>query len=286
MTVLITTATGKVGKHIARNMIAAGDKPRLFVRDPEAIKAVFPEGEYEIAQGELYDADSIRSAMQGVEAVFFPGLDSLAADLSYADHIINAAVGAGTQRIVFLSAFMADSSSDSAFVKMMGVLEDKVKASGLDYTILGAEWFMDNFFGYVADGVLAMPFGQGQNSFVATDDVGEVAAEALRGGHENRSYIITGPQTMDHNGVTAVIAEAVGKPCVYKALNEEQFREKTAALGWEQWQTELYIDITSFMREGQIAGTSDDVEKILGRKPMSLSEFVGQYQQEFTALCG
>lgn len=286
MTTLIATAAGKVGKHIASNMIAVGDKPRLYVRDPVKIKGIFPEGKYEVAEGDLYDAEAIRTAMEGVDAVFFPGLDSLAADLSYTDHIINAAVDAGAKRVVFLSAFMADSNSDSPFVKMMGTLEDKVKASGLGYTILGAEWFMDNFFGYVSGGELNMPFGKGQNSFIATDDIGAVAAEVLKGNeHVNRSYILTGPETLDHHQVVAMIAEVVGKPCSYNALTVEQFREKTEAGGWESWMTELYVDITKFMRDGMVAGTSSDVETILGRPPMSLREFVTKYKDQFSVLC-
>ena len=287
MTVLITTATGKVGQSAASDLIASGDKPRLYVRDIAKAKDLFPGAGYDVAQGDLYDKDAMRQAMTGIDGVFMAGLDSLAADLSYAENIINSAVDAGVKHIVMLSAFMADASSASPFVKMMGAIEDMIKASGLNYTILGGEWFMENFFGYVSGGELAMPFGHGKNSFVSTQDIGAVVAEVLRNpaAHTNKSYIMTGPETLDHDDVVAVISKVVGKPCVYKALTEEEFRQKTAAIGWEQWMTDLYVDITAFMRDGMVAGTSEDVRTILGRAPMSLEQFVTQYKAEFSALC-
>lgn len=286
MTALITTATGKVGSAIAATMIEAGDCPRLYVRDAQKLAAMMPSGDYQVATGDLLDKEGMRQAMQGIEAVFMPGLDSFGSDLRYAENIISNAVDASVERIVFLSAFMADAGSDSPFVAMMGVLEDMVRASGLDYTMLGAEWFMENFFGYIASGELAMPFGQGRNSFVSVQDIAAVAVEALAGGkHANKSYILTGPETLDHDDVAAVVAEVTGKPCTYRALNEMEFREKTAGLGWEQWMTDLYVDITKFMRDGMVAGTSGDVEAVLGRPPISLREFVAMHRDEFAALC-
>ena len=90
---------------------------------------------------------------------------------------------------------------------------------------------------------------------------------------------------MDHYGVVDVIADVTGKSCVYNELTVEQFRQVTAEMGWEEWMTDLYIDITAFMRDGMVAGTSDGVEKILGRPPMSLKDFVTKHRNEFSALC-
>jgi uncharacterized protein YbjT (DUF2867 family) len=106
MTILVTGATGRVGRHVVQKLIDRGARVRVLVRDPA--KADFP-AQVEVAQGELLDLDAVRAAMRGVRTLFL--LNAVAADeFTQAIIALNLAREAGIERVVYLSVFGAHRS--------------------------------------------------------------------------------------------------------------------------------------------------------------------------------
>lgn len=287
MTILVIGATGHVGQHVSRQLIAAGDTPRVLLRDVEKIRNLLPQGGYEFAKGDFFDSDALDAAMEGVEAAFMLTVDAYADDLTYAQNIVNSARKMGVKRIVLLSCPRADSSSDVPFTRWHGEAEDMVRASGLQYVFLRPDWFMDNFQYYVINGELAMPFGTGRNSFVAAEDIAAVAVVALKDAKfAGRTLSITGPEAFDHEQVVSVISEVTGKSCTYKDLTPDEFTERKLAEGWPEETIDQYIQITQYMRDGEIWGPTTDVQEVTGRSPKTLKNFFVDNKAHFTAACG
>jgi uncharacterized protein YbjT (DUF2867 family) len=143
--ILVTGATGTTGGEVVRQLAEAGVSARALVRDlAKADGRAAPSIEF--VAGDLGNPANLASAMQGIEAVYLnivPGPDALA----QIDNAIEAAKAAGVLRIVKLSGLNASADSPSAIIRMHSEADDRVRASGLGYTILRANSFHQNILG-------------------------------------------------------------------------------------------------------------------------------------------
>ena len=181
MTILVTGATGNVGRNVVEQLIARGADVRAVIRD--AAKVDLSAG-VEVVQGDLLDVDSLRAAMSGVSTLFL--LNGVVADeFTQALITLNVAREAGIERIVYLSVIHSDVYVDVPhFAGKFGV-ERMIEALSLSATVLRPAYFMDNELtvrdvvtGY---GVYPMPIGDKGLAMVDARDVGEIAAiELLR----------------------------------------------------------------------------------------------------------
>jgi len=286
MTILVTAATGNVGKEIAKQLVEAGDQPRIFVRDESKAKTMIPDGDYQLAVGDVTDLAALESAMQGVEAVYTAVLDAYREDTTYLQNIITAAKNAGTKRIVLMSAFKVEAYPDMPFIQWHNKAESELMESGLDWTILRPDWFMQNFLAYVKEGQLNLPMGSGKNSFIDTQDIAAVAIEALKDSkHAGKAYSLSGPEVMDHHQVAETITKVTGRPCVFNNIDPQLIKQGLEAQGYEEWYVNMYLDITTPMRAGDVRTPQPDVEQILNRKPVSLAEFIETNKTHFLDAC-
>src|SRR5215216_1883836 len=231
--ILITGATGTTGREIVaelRRVGAAG--VRALVRDPARASFVREAG-FETVAGDFERPETLGAALEGVERALLltpPSPQTFEQQRAF----IEAARRAGVRHVVKLSAFGADADAPEGFGRWHGQAEDFLKSSGLAWTMLRPNFFMQNLLGQArqiaATGSIFQPVGDARASFIDARDIAAVAARALtEEGHEEQTYTLTGPEALSYHDVAAKLSEAAGRSVTYVPISSEQFR--AGALG-------------------------------------------------------
>jgi uncharacterized protein YbjT (DUF2867 family) len=156
--------------------------------------------------------------------------------------------------------------------------EDVVRTSGIDFTLVRAAWFAQNFSeGYLRDpilsGVLPMPGGDIREPIIDIDDIADVVVTALtEDGHRGQLYEVTGPRLMSFAEMADVLSEATGRPIRHIPITFEDFHANVAASGGN-FVADVFTAIARETLDGRNAHTVDGVERALGRKPRDFTEF-------------
>jgi len=231
MTILVTGATGNVGRNVVDQLVGRGASVRALVRNPA--KADFPAG-VDVVQGDLLDVDSLRSAFQGVSTLFL--LNAVVPDeFTQALIALNLARAAGVQHVVYLSVIHSDVYLNVPhFAGKYGV-ERMIEALGFSATILRPAYFIDNDL-TVKDvvrnyGVYPMPIGSKGLAMIDARDIGEIAAiELLRrdsaaGPLPLERINLVGPDTLTGADVAAIWTEVLGRPVAYGGDDSAAFEQ-------------------------------------------------------------
>ncbi len=281
MTILITGATGRVGRHVVDQLVQRGAKVRVLTRDPA--KANVPAG-VEVAQGDLLDIDAMRSAFQGVNTLFL--LNAVTGDeFTQAIITLNLAREAGVERVVYLSVIHADRFVNVPHFAVKSGAERMLEQMGFSATILRATYFIDNEF-MIKDVILShhvypMPIGSKGVAMVDTRDIAEVAAiELIRrdqapGKLPVETINLVGPDTLTGRGVAKIWSDLIGHPVVYGGDDPSAFEQNMARFlpKWTAYEMRLMAE--RYVTDGMIPETGD-VErllKILGRPLHSYRDF-------------
>jgi len=280
--ILITGATGNVGSEIARQLIAKNVRPKIFVRDADKLTALIGSNGYDIALGDFDDEQAFDAALEGVTSVYMVTnqSDTFRDALS---RMVKQIEAKPVTNFVLLSA-EGDADSDVFFVKRTGELENIVKATNLPWTILRPDWFMQNFAGFVAMGMVAFPAGPGKTSFVDVRDVAEIAIKALsEKGHTHRIYRLTGPDPMTFESAANRISAALGRDVPFVGITPDDLRNALIEQGAETWYADMNAEMTFAVREGFTFNPSNDIEFLLGRKPRSIETYVADHADQMSA---
>lgn len=269
MTILITTPNGKVGSEIVRLLAEAGHTVRVGAHTVEKARQAFPDSE--VVSFDYDDDESIRAALNSVTTLYLAAPGDMPS--TPVNHVVDLAKAAGVERIVKLSASGVE-QGDSALRQN----ELHIEQSGLKYTFLRPNFFMQNYStgnrdSIAQQGAFYEPADNEKTSFIDTRDIAAIAVAALtQEGHEGKAYTITGAEALDRNQVAAAISEATGKPVQYVALSDEQFREAVGGVMSPAY-VELMSGLYSFVRQGWTSQTTDAVQQVLGRAPISFEQF-------------
>jgi uncharacterized protein YbjT (DUF2867 family) len=284
MTILVTGATGNVGRNVVEQLAKRGAQVRALVRDPS--KAKFAAG-VEVVQSDLLDVDSLRAAMTGVSTLFL--LNGVVAD-EYTQALIalNVAREAGIERIVYLSVIHSDRYVNVPhFAGKFGV-ERMIKQMKLGATILRPAYYMDNEItikdvvtGY---GIYPMPIGGKGLAMIDARDVGEVAAiELIRREQSPTSlpldYInVVGPDTLTGADAAAVWSDVLSRTITFPGNDTAGF-EKNLRQFMPSWMAfDMRLMAERFLTDGMVpdAGDVDRLTKLLGRPLHSYRDYVAQ----------
>lgn len=281
MTILVTGATGTIGKHLVDQLVKRGADVRTLVRDPA--KAQFPEG-VAVAKGDLLDVDALRSALDGVSTLFL--LNAVTPDeFTQALIVLNLAKEAGIERIVYLSVIHADRYLNVPhFAGKFGV-ERMIEQMGLNATILRPAYFINNdltikdvVLGY---GIYPMPIGGKGLAMIDVRDIAEIAAiELIR--RESASLPLpldrinlVGPDTLTGHDVAAIWTAVLGRPIAYPGDDTAGFEKNLRAFmpGWMAFDMRLMSE--RFLSEGMVpeAGDVERLTALLGRGLRSYRDF-------------
>lgn len=285
--ILVTGATGTIGRQVALALAKAGADVRAGVRDPGKARDLADAGA-ELARLDWSDPASVAAAFAGVDRLFLltPFVEDPTPMIEAA---LAAAKEAGVQHVVRLSAAGADSSSDFVLARKHGLHEEAVKGSGIAWTILRPNFFMDNLVNFgpaqtiKAEGRIYGAAGDGKASWVSSVDVGEAAAAILRQPepHAGQTYVLTGSEAISNPEIASLLGERLGREVVYVDLTLEQQRDALQQQGTPQWMVEGFVGLENVKRSGWAAGVSPAVEQLTGRPPESLSAFVQRNLEAF-----
>jgi len=281
MTILITGATGDVGARVVRKLIEGEIHPRIFVRSEEKAHALFGQGA-EIRVGDLAEPATIRSAMKGAHTLFLvnsgpeiPQRDEAAATIAREE---------GVRRIVKLS------SLDVEHGLAIGAWHEKgeavIRTSGVTFTFVRPTGFMTNLLAWAhsikTEGIVRSSTGNGGRPFIHSEDIASVSVAALlEQKYEGQTLSITGPETLSFGDATEVIAQAIGKPLVYRPISDEEAGERYSRISGSPEETAAHVALWRAIREGRLAATTDGVERVLGRTPISLHQWASENTHHF-----
>ncbi|MBF6135381.1 NAD(P)H-binding protein [Nocardia otitidiscaviarum] len=263
--IVVTGATGNVGRPLVRMLAAAGEEVTAVSR---TAAADLPEGVRHVA-ADLTDTDSLAPAFAGADALyllFAPG--SFHADVR---GLLASAAAAGVRRVVLQSSQGVATRPESPSHGQLGkAIEDAVRASGLSWTILRPGGFQSNALAWVArvrtEREVSAPFGEVAIPFVDPEDIAAVAAATLReDGHDGQIYVLTGPVAESPRERVRALSEALGEPVRFLDQSPAQARtELLAIMPPDVADTTLAILGAPTDAERRI---SPDVERVLGRAP-------------------
>jgi uncharacterized protein YbjT (DUF2867 family) len=276
--ILVTGATGTVGNPLVTALSAGGHQVRALVPDQVDVPLSWRTG-VEPVVGDLSDPSSLEVAMTGVNAVYLlvPAHPRMA---QYERNVIDVArTRSGGPRVVLHAAAGFDRDRDACrFFAAHAQGFDHLRASGLPWTVLAPNGFMQNVFGMVTmvkGGVLELPAGQAGVSYVDALDVAAAAATVLTSdGHENQIYTLTGPEAVTHHEIAKRLGYIMGHPVRYQAVTAERPRDGIRDGTTEAWLSAGMIELFGLYRSGAAAPVSDDLPRLLHRPPRSLDGFL------------
>ena len=284
MTILVTGATGRVGRHVVEQLVKRGADVRVLARDPS--KASFP-AQVNVVKGEMLDIDSLRSAFAGVSTLFL--LNAVAGDeFTQALVALNIARDSGVERVVYLSVLHADRFVNVPHFAVKSGAERMIEQMGFSATILRPSYFIDNEV-MVKDvifnhGVYPMPIGNKGVAMVDARDIAEVAAiELIRrdsapGKLPVETINLVGPDTLTGQGVAAIWSDVLGRPVVYGGDDPSGFEQNLANFMPKWMAYEMRVMAQRYVSDGMIpdAGDVERLTRILGRPLHSYREFALQ----------
>jgi uncharacterized protein YbjT (DUF2867 family) len=269
--ILVTGTTGKVGSEAVRLLSTQPQPTRALVRDP----ARAPQGAGEIAVGDFDRPDTLDAAMRGVATVLLVSPAVPAQEIA----VIDSAVRAGVTHIVKVTS---KASADSPVDRRRGQtrIEEHLQASGLSYTFLRANAYMQNLFAFAPmvkqTGGFVMSAGDGKVGMIDARDVAAAAAAIVTdpGPHAGKTYWLTGPDLITYTDVAEQLAEAVGHPVEYRRLSPAEHREAMIRAGLPEPVATSNAQAFGLIAEGDAAWLSDDVESLTGTRPRDLHTFI------------
>jgi uncharacterized protein YbjT (DUF2867 family) len=281
MTYLITGATGDIGTRVVSGLLERGDRPRVFVRDPEKARARYGD-RVDIVVGDLADARSLRSALGGVDALFLVNSGPELADRDQT--AAEAAKDARVKHLVKLSSMDAQQNVGTGEWHARG--ESAIRASGMVFTFLQPSGFMSNALAWAtlikSEGVVRAPTGDGRMAFIHPVDIAAVAIQALSSrDYDGASLPISGPEALNYSEMTAKIGAATGKQIRFQSIPEDEARHLMTHWGESAEIVEAHISIYRAIREGRLARVTDSVERVLGRKPTTFDQWARENDVAF-----
>ena len=275
--ILITGATGKSGSATARALNDLGHSYRALIRNPEKEEELKALGA-EVVIGSIEDNQSLVKAMSDVEKVLIL-LPNSENQLALETQTVDVALQSGTKHIVKVSSIEATPDATSPIPKLHLEAENYIKASGLEWTMVKPNFYMQNLLGSATtikeQDKIFLPMGEGKTGMIDTRDVGKVIAKVLsEEGHSSMNYEITGPEILSFYDVAETFSNVLNKTVNYIDLPMPAYKEILSNFLTNQWHLDAVIDLFEGIREGGIEEKTDTYATLMGEPPKSLEEFI------------
>ncbi|MEV0381833.1 NAD(P)H-binding protein [Nonomuraea sp. NPDC050643] len=268
--ILVTGATGNVGRHVVSQLAEAGLEVRAFARDPE--RAGLP---VETVHGDLTAPETLEPALEDVESVFllWPGFST-----GNAGEVV-ATIAKHARRVVYLSARTSGGGSHYEEV------EELIRRSGLGWTFLRPGGFAANTLGWagqIRQGVVRWPYGPASRALIHEKDIAAVAVHVLTsGGHNGAAYVLSGPDELTQAEQVRVIGEVIGRAVHWEEQPLDEARERLM----EAWGEATFVDSAleawgSFVDHPERA--TGTVAKLLGRPALSFRQWAHDHAADFS----
>ncbi|HZA75992.1 MAG TPA: SDR family oxidoreductase [Acidimicrobiales bacterium] len=281
----MTGATGTVGSEVVRQLVAVGQRPRAFVRDPDRAHRRFGE-QAEYVAGDLDRPEALEAGLAGVDRVFLITTQSTR-QLDWEGDVIGAAARASVRHVVKVSVFRADEHSPLQIARQHGQAEQALERSGLAYTIVRPVFFMQNLLGMVRNCAIYTAAGDGRVAMVDARDVAAVAVAALTSrADEGRIYTLTGPEALSFDDVAETLSGKTGDQIRHVRVPPDAVGHALQQTGVESWFADDMAKLHGMLAGGYEDVVTGDVRTVTGSRPRTLSRFARDYSAAFSRLRG
>jgi len=279
--ILVTGATGTVGREVVAQLLVAGEKVRALTRNPS--RAHLDE-QVELVAGDFNQPETLAKAVEGVESIFSlafgPQLAIQEASLAQAGQ------KAGARHIVKLSALRPGGEARSSIATWHLASERAIQNMGIAWTFVQPGAFMSNALNWrdtiKSQGKVFSNYGDGKVAYIHPRDIAAVAVHALtEPGHEGKAYQVTGPEALSVGEVVQLLSEAVGKPIEYVPITDDATREGMLKAGLPVFLIDALLPFASFVRSGKGAEILPTVEEVVGWKPLTFADWAREHAADF-----
>lgn len=284
--ILITGATGNTGLPLVKHLAAAGVPVRALVHSPSK-KSIVEQKNVEAIEGDFAIAGLIERALEGIKQVYLvsPASPHMA---KHEINFVNSAKIMGVKHLVKLSALGTAPDSTVDLLRWHAEIEEHIRKSGINYTFLHPHYFMENLLAHVEsvvkESAIYSPLGETRVSIVSVEDIAAAAAAILiDGGHFGKTYVLTGPEALNYAEIAGVLGDTIGKPVRYVHVPNETAKVRMVRAGTTKWLAEDTIRLMQSWGQGKGSIVSSFVERLTGRKPVSVQEFFLSHKSGFLA---
>ncbi|MGA9169133.1 MAG: SDR family oxidoreductase [Nitrososphaeraceae archaeon] len=292
--ILVTGATGTLGSEVVKQLLSAKGKnvnvkaAARSVNDNtfESLNGV------QVVQLDYNNPSMLARAFKDTDKLFLlTPASPKAAEL--ATNLVNEAKKAGIRHIVKQSVIGADSVLDVAHLRLHRQAEKIVEESGIPFTFLRPNDFMQNFVNFYnptikSKNAFYLPAEDAKVSFVDVRDIAAIAVKTLTedddgngSRHNGKAYNITGPEALTCYQVAEILSNATGKKISYVNISEEDTRLGMKDMGWDDWLINTILQLYDLYRKGYASQVTDAVESITGNKPISFAQFAMDHAEAF-----
>ncbi|MCE7054802.1 SDR family oxidoreductase [Algoriphagus sp. AGSA1] len=284
--ILITGASGHFGMSTINFLIEKGVPASSItglVRDESKAKNLSDKG-INIKVGDYADYQSLVTAFQGVDKLLLISGTDISNRASQHRNVINAAKEAGVKHVLYTSFERKNESDDSpmALLAQSHIETEKaLKESGLNYTIFRNNLYLDVIPLFVGQQVLEtgiyFPAGQGKVAFAARENLAEATANVLmETGHENKEYAMNNIESYTFQSVADELSAWTGNKVSYVSPSKEDYRETLTNAGVPAEYIGMFSSFAEAIKQGEFESVNSDLETLLGKKPVSLKEYLTQ----------
>ena len=282
--ILVTGATGTVGKELVGYLIQAGHSVAAASTRPDAAANANQATKLLSSRRlEFGKPDTYAAAFEGVQKMFLlrpPQTTNIARDMIPA---LEVAQQQGVRHIVFMSVQGVEKNPVVPHRKV----EDYLRASAFEYTFLRPSFFMQNLSGiHAADikerGEIYVPAGRGRTSFIDARDIAQIAVKMLsEPGHSGKAYELTGSAALSYSEVAKIFSDVLQKDIYYPNPNALAFYSHMRSRGLERSYILVMVALYTVCRFGLAAHVTSDTAELLGREPIGMAQFVEDYRESF-----
>jgi NAD(P)H dehydrogenase (quinone) len=278
--ILVTGATGGLGHETIECLLTTTPAANIaaLVRDVNKASDLAARG-VEVRQGDYFDYSALVHAFRGVEKVLLVSAVAFTDRVSQHRNVIDAAKEAGVKHLFYTSiqrssAFIMPQVTESDLAT-----EAYLKASGLAYTILRNGYYFEGLQyltgSEVPEAEIRFPAGEGKIAFVKRTELAAATAALLTSeGHENQEYTLTGSQAYSLHDVARELSSLAGRPITYHSSEPAPYIAQQVAAGFPEPVATFFAQWGEAAEHGMLAEPNDTVERLLGRKPTSLREYL------------
>jgi len=282
--ILVTGATGHFGATTIDFLLKKGtpaNEIAALVRDEAKAGDLKAKG-INIVTGNYDDYDSLVAAFKGIDKLLFVSGSDVENRSKQHDSVVKAAKEASVGHVVYTSFIRKNETETSpiAFVAKAHLSTEKaLKESGLTYTILRNNIYADLIPMFVGPNVtetgVFLPAGDTPVAFTLRSDMAEAAANVLTGtGHANQDYLISNTEAVTFHDIARFIGDAAGKEVAYVSPEPAVFKQVLSGAGLPAEVVAVTLGFAEAFKQGEFESTETDLDKLLGRKPGSVKDYL------------
>jgi len=282
--ILITGASGTVGGAVSEEVRKADKAFRAMYRSEEDARNA-PAGVSTVI-ADFSSKESIKTVLADVDTVFLV-CSPIPALVELESNVIDACRESGVKHLVLNSALGAGDYPKS-FPRWHRVVEQRLEASGLAYTILRPNSFMQNILAYNAPSIRAQgafyaAMGNARIAFLDVRDIARVAVGTLVSPreHAGKTYDLNGPEAVTYAELAERISRVAKRPVEYVDIPEAAQRKSMLDLGMPEWQVNALLELQQYYTSGQGGDVTDVLPRLLGRSPVKLDQFLEEFKDHF-----